>query len=106
LRLIGFEELHQFSRVEEIEEMIDEFEVISIVSMKKISQLLDIIFPWSSLAQSRDVHEDVDGLLDLEIDHTDINRFVIFLKERSIAVSFFFGFVLLRDLFVLSLLID
>jgi hypothetical protein len=101
--------LYQFSRVEEIEEMIDEFEVISIVSMKKISQLFDIVFPWFSLAQSRDVHEDIDGFLDLEIDHTDINRFVIFLKGRSIAVSFFFGFVLLilfRDLFVLSLLID
>ena len=115
LRFVGLEELHQLSWVEEVEEVIDELVVVAIVPMQQPPQLLNIILPWFSLAQFTDVHEDVDGLLDLEVDHADINWFIIrlalVLKWRSIAVNVlvaFFGVldVIIVFLTVLELLVD
>lgn len=104
LRFVGLEELDQLGRVEEVQKMIDELVIVTIVTMQQASQLLDIKLPWFSFTQPTDVHEDVDGLLDLEIDHTNIDwfiiRFALIFEWRSIAVH-----VLVDFLCVLSIVL-
>jgi hypothetical protein len=47
--------------------------------MQEVSELFDIVFSGPALAKFGDVHEDGDGLLNLEAYNTDINGlFVLF----------------------------
>ena len=51
--------------------------------------MLDVVFTGSSLAELGDVHEDVDGLLNLQVDHADVDGLIVLLLllRRSIAVN-------------------
>lgn len=97
LSFVRLEELDQLCRVEEVQKMINELVVVTIVTMQQTSQLFDIKLPRFSFTQPTDVHKDVDGLLDLEIDHTDIYgfiiRFALILEWRSIAVHVLIAFL-------------
>lgn len=89
---VGLEELHQFCGIEEVEEVVDEFEVVSVVFVDQSPELFDVVFAGLSLAEPADVHEDVDGLLDLQIDHADVHWLVVvllLLEGRSVAVHLF-----------------
>ena len=72
--------------------MVNQFKVVSIVLVKQGSKLFDVVFTRLSLSQLGDVHEDVYGLLDLQIDHADIHWLVVLillLQGSSIAVHLF-----------------
>lgn len=107
LRFVGLEELYQLCRVEEVQKMIDELVIVTIVTMQQAPQLLNIKLPWFTFTQPTDVHKDVDGLLDLEIDDTDIYWFIIRLalifEWRSIAVHVLIVFLCVLDIVLVFL---
>ena len=105
---VGLEELHQFCGVEEVEEVVDEFEVVSVVLVEQCSELLDVVFAGLSLAEPADVHEDVDGLLDLQIDHADVHWLVVvllLLEGRSVAVHLLIIALFVHAVFSLLVLV-
>lgn len=89
LCLICFEKLDQLSWVEEIKEVVDELEVVAIVSMQQSTKLFDVVLTGSSLTELGDVHEDIDSLLDLQVDHTDVDGLIVLLLllGRGITVN-------------------
>lgn len=105
---VGLEELHQFCGVEEVEEVVDEFEVVSVVLVEQSPELFDVVFAGLSLAEPADVHEDVDGLLDLQIDHADVHWLVVvllLLEGRSVAVHLLIITLFVHAVFSLLVLV-
>jgi len=77
MSLISLEELYHLRRVKEVQEVRNELKVIPIVTMNKLLELFNKVLPGFAPAEFLNVHEYLNGLLDLQVHQADIDRLVV-----------------------------